>query len=216
MLAQKSSSDPSLSGGPPASGGPFESDGGPCESGGSFGPGTTGECSNRPGGYPSPAARAGQVASTAINTRIERFMAGDRWHRFAQWATGARHPDHSEARSRRSLRRPFAALILGRGRVESGRRHADGDAGLECGEGRARSLIPPNKCKKNQGNPRKKAWISLDSFGRIGAFQWVTANPNKNSFPFCLRRRRPRRTHPSLNHNSTASFHIKGNSERND
>jgi hypothetical protein len=25
-----------------------------------------------------------------------------------------------------------------------------------------------------------KAWISLDSFGRIGAFQWVTANPNKN------------------------------------
>jgi hypothetical protein len=24
-----------------------------------------------------------------------------------------------------------------------------------------------------------KAWISLDSFSRIGAFQWVTANPNK-------------------------------------
>jgi hypothetical protein len=28
-----------------------------------------------------------------------------------------------------------------------------------------------------------KAWISLDSFGRIGAFQWVTANPNKNFLP---------------------------------
>jgi hypothetical protein len=33
----------------------------------------------------------------------------------------------------------------------------------------ARSVCPP----------KKKAWISLDSFGRIGAFQWVTANPNK-------------------------------------
>jgi hypothetical protein len=33
--------------------------------------------------------------------------------------------------------------------------------------------------KPNQTNPNKKACISLDSFGRIGAFQWVTANPNK-------------------------------------
>jgi hypothetical protein len=32
-----------------------------------------------------------------------------------------------------------------------------------------------------QINPRKKAWISLDSFGRIGSFQWVTANPDKKS-----------------------------------
>jgi hypothetical protein len=32
--------------------------------------------------------------------------------------------------------------------------------------------------------PRKKACISLDSFGRIVTFQWVTANPNKKSFPF--------------------------------
>jgi hypothetical protein len=31
-------------------------------------------------------------------------------------------------------------------------------------------------------NPRKKACISLDSFGRIGTFQWVTANPNKKIF----------------------------------
>jgi hypothetical protein len=37
----------------------------------------------------------------------------------------------------------------------------------------------PNKSKENQGKPRKKAWISLDSFGRIGTFQRVTANPNK-------------------------------------
>jgi hypothetical protein len=35
------------------------------------------------------------------------------------------------------------------------------------------------KTKGIQGNPRKKAWISLDSFGRIGAFQRVTTNPNK-------------------------------------
>jgi hypothetical protein len=28
-------------------------------------------------------------------------------------------------------------------------------------------------------NPRKKAWISLDYFGRFGASQWVTTNPNK-------------------------------------
>src|ERR1700722_1706219 len=28
-------------------------------------------------------------------------------------------------------------------------------------------------------NPSKKACIPLDSFGRFGTFQWVTANPNK-------------------------------------
>jgi hypothetical protein len=32
-------------------------------------------------------------------------------------------------------------------------------------------------------NPSKKAWISLDSFGRFGAFQWVTANPKKKILP---------------------------------
>jgi hypothetical protein len=37
-------------------------------------------------------------------------------------------------------------------------------------------LILPSQ---NQANPNKIAWISLDSFGRIGTFQWVTANPNK-------------------------------------
>ena len=37
----------------------------------------------------------------------------------------------------------------------------------------------PNKSKENQGKPRKKAWIYLDSFGRIGTFQRVTAIPNK-------------------------------------
>jgi hypothetical protein len=39
--------------------------------------------------------------------------------------------------------------------------------------------IRPRKSKEIQRNPRKKAWISLDFFGGIGAFQWVTANPNK-------------------------------------
>jgi hypothetical protein len=42
-----------------------------------------------------------------------------------------------------------------------------------------------NKSKKNQIKPRKKAWISLDSFGRFGAFQWVTANPNKKVLFAC-------------------------------
>jgi hypothetical protein len=35
----------------------------------------------------------------------------------------------------------------------------------------AHEVLSPNKCKQNQINPNKKAWISLDSFGRIGAFQ---------------------------------------------
>jgi hypothetical protein len=34
----------------------------------------------------------------------------------------------------------------------------------------------PNESKENQG---KNPCISLDSFGRIGAFQWVTAEKNK-------------------------------------
>jgi hypothetical protein len=42
--------------------------------------------------------------------------------------------------------------------------------------------LSPNKSKKNQMNPRKIACISLDSFGRFGAFQRVTANPNKKIF----------------------------------
>jgi hypothetical protein len=43
-------------------------------------------------------------------------------------------------------------------------------------------VSPPNKSKEIQRNPRKKAWISLDSFGRIGTYQGVTANPNKKIF----------------------------------
>jgi hypothetical protein len=43
--------------------------------------------------------------------------------------------------------------------------------------------FPPNKAKENQIKPRKKAWISLDSFGRFGAFQRVTRNPNKKILP---------------------------------
>jgi hypothetical protein len=41
--------------------------------------------------------------------------------------------------------------------------------------------IHANKTKKNQTNPRKSPWIFLDSFRRFGAFQWVTANPNKKN-----------------------------------
>jgi hypothetical protein len=36
-----------------------------------------------------------------------------------------------------------------------------------------------DKRKQIQINPRKKACISLNSFGPIEAFQWVTANPNE-------------------------------------
>jgi hypothetical protein len=39
--------------------------------------------------------------------------------------------------------------------------------------------FPPNKTKENQRIPRKNAWISLDFFGRFGAFQWVTSEKNK-------------------------------------
>jgi hypothetical protein len=55
-------------------------------------------------------------------------------------------------------------------------------------------VSPPNKSKEIQRNPRKKAWISLDSFGRIGPYQWVTTNPNKKIFSpvtLCLKCHKP-------------------------
>ena len=68
---------------------------------------------------------------------------------------------------------------------------------------------PPNKSKENQRNPRKKAWISLDSFGQIGPFQWVTANPRKKFLSVCFRRRptdyRPPGRIPTLVETSTDS-----------
>ena len=42
--------------------------------------------------------------------------------------------------------------------------------------------IRPRKSKLIQINPRKIAWVSSDFFGGSGAFQWVTANPNKKFF----------------------------------
>jgi hypothetical protein len=39
----------------------------------------------------------------------------------------------------------------------------------------------PSKSKPDQINPSKIAWIYLVLFVRNGAFQWVTANPNKKS-----------------------------------
>jgi hypothetical protein len=41
------------------------------------------------------------------------------------------------------------------------------------------SEFDPKKCKESQIKPNKKAWISLFFLGRIGTFQWVTANPSK-------------------------------------
>src|SRR6202042_2807319 len=37
--------------------------------------------------------------------------------------------------------------------------------------------------QENPKKPRKKACISLFSLGRIGTFQWVTANPSKKIWP---------------------------------
>jgi hypothetical protein len=39
--------------------------------------------------------------------------------------------------------------------------------------------FPARKCKEIEGNPRKKACISLDSFGGIDTFQRVTAKTIK-------------------------------------
>ncbi len=67
------------------------------------------------------------------------------------------------------------------GRGEAGRaRRADADEPLSA-RGAAQRQINANKSKLKQIKPRKKAWISLDSFGRFGAFQWVMANPNKKN-----------------------------------
>src|ERR1700733_1172282 len=43
--------------------------------------------------------------------------------------------------------------------------------------------INPRKSKKIQGNPNKKAWISLDSFGGNWPFQWVTAEKKEKFSP---------------------------------
>jgi hypothetical protein len=37
-------------------------------------------------------------------------------------------------------------------------------------------------CQADPGNPNKKAWTSLDCFGRIVTFQWVRTNKNKKMF----------------------------------
>jgi hypothetical protein len=71
-----------------------------------------------------------------------------------------------------------------------------------------------NKSKEKQIKPRKFAWISLDSFGRFGAFQWVTANPNKKILFACGSRFRlrfstpdcPRRNLVSISRKYTEDF----------
>jgi hypothetical protein len=41
------------------------------------------------------------------------------------------------------------------------------------------AYVDSSKTKQNLIKKRKSPWISLDSFGGIGIFQRVTANPNK-------------------------------------
>ena len=48
---------------------------------------------------------------------------------------------------------------------------------------RANGQINPSKTKSDQINPSNIAWFYLVLFVRIGAFQWVTANPNKKILP---------------------------------
>jgi hypothetical protein len=43
--------------------------------------------------------------------------------------------------------------------------------------------INPSKTKPSQIKPSKIAWFYLVLFVRIGTFQWVTTNPNKNFLP---------------------------------
>jgi hypothetical protein len=89
----------------------------------------------------------------------------------------------SWTRSGRPRRRSF--------RPESppfGRRQAIG-ARPQFGLGRQ---IKPSKSKPTQIKPSKITWFYLVLFVRIGTFQWVTANPNKKSFPYrTLRRLKP-------------------------
>ena len=51
------------------------------------------------------------------------------------------------------------------------------------GSGHLGGQTIPSKTKPDQTNPSKIAWFYLVLFVRIGAFQWVTANPNKNISP---------------------------------
>jgi hypothetical protein len=45
------------------------------------------------------------------------------------------------------------------------------------------AYVGSSKTKQNLIKKRKSPWISLDSFGGIGIFQRVTANPNKKFKP---------------------------------
>jgi hypothetical protein len=62
-------------------------------------------------------------------------------------------------------------LLASRRQAVKGRRH-----NLKAKSGQI-------KARKTQTNPRKKAWIALDSFGRFGVFQGVTRNSNKKYLP---------------------------------
>ena len=48
---------------------------------------------------------------------------------------------------------------------------------------RPRGQANPSQSKPDQIRPSKIAWFYLVLFVRIGTFQWVTANPNKNLVP---------------------------------
>jgi hypothetical protein len=67
---------------------------------------------------------------------------------------------------------------------------------------RRRVQINPNKTKQGQIKPSKIAWFNLVLFVRIGTFQWVIVNPNKNSSPWFF----PGRPHLTYTHGSGPEF----------
>jgi hypothetical protein len=97
-----------------------------------------------------------------------------RHHRDAKGAPGGRLIGFSGA-TKPALRMPRCLAGLGaRAPIWRGRLPAAGRI-PEWRSGQINS-------KKNQIKPRKIAWIFLDSFGRFGAFQWVTKEKIKKIF----------------------------------
>jgi Cupin len=69
------------------------------------------------------------------------------------------------------------------GADRSGLNHPPKPGAASCTRAAAVRLSRPNKSKQNLAEPNKTKQNSLVLFVRIGTFQWVTANPNKKSFP---------------------------------
>ena len=144
-----------------------------------------------------PLQAAGSTGAMALVTRPER---GDAWPARLFWGVvfipceGAQDAEMGRKldeafRLRRSGEGALAAL---RGRAEC-RRTGSGATAGRCRPSRPGRALPgheynlrassaqinPSESKPDQTKPSKIAWFYLVLFVRIGAFQWVTWNPNK-------------------------------------